>query len=83
MSAVLERGFTDLWRHARPEEQAFSWWDYRGGAFHRRQGLRIDFLLGTSAVVERLQEVEIDRDWRKKHEGLTPSDHAPVWADLA
>jgi len=83
MAAVLATGFSDLFRQVRPDEQAFSWWDYRGGAFHRKQGLRIDFLLGTQPVVSRLQEVEIDRDWRKKHEGLTPSDHAPVWADLA
>jgi exodeoxyribonuclease-3 len=83
MTALLECGYTDLWRHARPEEQAFSWWDYRGGAFHRKQGLRIDFLLARPPVVTRLQGVEIDREWRKKHEGLTASDHAPVWADLA
>ena len=83
MAALLETGFSDLFRQARPEEQAFSWWDYRGGAFHRKQGLRIDFLLGTAPVVARLQDVAIDREWRKKHEGLTPSDHAPVWADLA
>ena len=80
---MLALGFTDLFRHAHPDEQAFSWWDYRGGAFHRKQGLRIDFLLGTASVRARLKEVAIDRDWRKKHEGLTPSDHAPVWADLA
>jgi exodeoxyribonuclease-3 len=83
MAALLETGFTDLFRQTRPEEQAFSWWDYRGGAFHRKQGLRIDFLLGTAPVVARLQDVAIDREWRKKHEGLTASDHAPVWADLA
>jgi exonuclease III len=33
-------------------------------------------------VRRRVRAVEIDRDWRKKHDGLTPSDHAPVWADL-
>jgi AcrR family transcriptional regulator len=49
-----------------PDEQVFTWWDYRGGAFHRRQGLRIDFLLGTQPVVERVKSVEIDRDYRKK-----------------
>jgi len=82
LQAVLETGLGDLFRHLHPDTQAFSWWDYRGGAFHRKQGLRIDFLLGCPAVRERLRAVEIDRDWRKKHEGLTPSDHAPVWADL-
>ena len=81
-AALLEWGFTDLFREEHPDEQAFSWWDYRGGAFHRRQGLRIDFLLGTQPVRERLSSALIDREWRKKHEDLTASDHAPVVADL-
>jgi exodeoxyribonuclease-3 len=80
---LLDGGFRDLYRIQHPDTQAFSWWDYRGGAFHRKQGLRIDFLLATGPVAERLRAVEIDREWRKKREGLTPSDHAPVWADLA
>jgi exonuclease III len=29
-----------------------------------------------------VQEVTIDRDFRKKQGGFTPSDHAPVFADL-
>lgn len=75
-------GLEDLWRRLHPEEQAFSWWDYRGGAFYRNQGLRIDFLLGTRSVVERLESAEIDREYRKKKDGLTASDHAPVIVDL-
>lgn len=75
-------GLEDLYRKLHPEEQAFSWWDYRAGGFYRNQGLRIDFLLGTARVVERLKSVEIDRDYRKKKDGLTASDHAPVLADL-
>ena len=74
---------TSVSQRGTPTLQAFSWWDYRGGAFHRKQGLRIDFLLGNAAVVERLEAVEIDREFRKKQQGLTASDHAPVWADLA
>jgi exodeoxyribonuclease-3 len=80
---LLDRGLFDLFREREPETQAFSWWDYRGGAFHRKQGLRIDFLLASDAVRGRVREVWIDRDYRKKHDGLTPSDHAPVIADLA
>ena len=45
-------------------------------------GLRIDFLLGSAAIQERVNEVWIDRDYRKKKEGLTASDHAPVFAEL-
>jgi exodeoxyribonuclease-3 len=79
---ILAAGFVDLFRHLHPDEQAFSWWDYRGGAFHRRQGLRIDLLLATRAAAAGATRAEIDREWRKKKEGHTPSDHAPVVADL-
>lgn len=82
MSAVVDLGLYDLFRTLEAETQAFSWWDYRGGSFHRKRGLRIDFLLGTRAVVDRLQSVEIDREFRKKRDGLTASDHAPVIAVL-
>ena len=75
-------GLVDLFRELYPLEQKFSWWDYRAGSFHRNQGLRIDFLLATTPVLGRLQEVTIDRDYRKKQEGMIASDHAPVFADL-
>jgi exodeoxyribonuclease-3 len=79
---LLGWGFHDVFRERHPETQAFSWWDYRAGAFPRGQGLRIDFLLTTETVVPRVRSAEIDRDFRKKKEGLTPSDHAPVLIDL-
>lgn len=75
-------GLKDLYRELHPDTRAFSWWDYRGGAFHRGHGLRIDLVLGTAPVAERLEAAAIDRDYRKKIDGLTASDHAPVWADL-
>jgi exodeoxyribonuclease-3 len=84
--AGLERlaalGFHDLFREKNPELQAFSWWDYRAGAFHKRQGLRIDLVYGTKSVLARTKEVRIDRDFRKKREGRIPSDHAPVIVEL-
>ena len=30
----------------------------------------------------RVESVTIDRDYRKKQDGLSASDHAPVYADL-
>ena len=80
---LLDWGLVDAFRELHPGTQAFSWWDYRGGAFHRKQGLRIDFLLCTWAVMDRVVSVEIDREYRKKQDGLTASDHAPVLAELS
>jgi len=80
---LLAAGLVDVFRARHPTTQAFSWWDYRAGAFHKKQGMRIDLLLATPPVMERVGSVEIDREYRKKHDGLTASDHAPVIADLA
>lgn len=79
---LLDWGLVDLYRRRFPGSRAYSWWDYRAGAFHKNQGLRIDFLLGTESVAGRTKDVCIDRDYRKKKDGLIPSDHAPVFADL-
>ena len=79
-SRLTNWGLTDLYRQLYPENQQFTWWDYRAGAFHRNQGLRIDFLLATAPLRQRLKEVEVDREYRKKKDGLIASDHAPVIA---
>ena len=80
---LLDWGFVDLFRSAHPQTPGFSWWNYQGGAFHRGQGLRIDLLLATPGVRARVREVEVNREYRKKKEGLTASDHAPVLAEFA
>lgn len=79
---LLNWGLRDIYRELLPDSRAFSWWDYRAGAFHKNQGLRIDFLLGNPPVLNRVRRVEIDREYRKKKDELVPSDHAPVLADL-
>ena len=80
---LLRTGLVDLFRERYPDDRTFSWWDYRAGAFHRNMGLRIDFLLGTAAVHERVESVATDRDYRKKKDGMVASDHAPVIAELS
>jgi exodeoxyribonuclease-3 len=80
---LLATGLCDVFREKLPDARAFSWWDYRGGAFHRGQGLRIDLLLASPDAMARVKSIEIDREYRKKKHGLIASDHAPVVADLA
>ena len=81
--ALLDLGLVDLFRHCNPGTRQYSWWDYRAGSFHKNQGLRIDFLLAGAALAERTSAVRIDRDYRKKQDGMIASDHAPVVAELA
>jgi exodeoxyribonuclease-3 len=80
---LLEHGLVDVFRELHPDARQFSWWDYRGGAFHKNEGLRIDFLLASTSLRARFTEAGIDREYRKKKDGEIASDHAPVLAELA
>ncbi|MFZ5438425.1 MAG: exodeoxyribonuclease III [Myxococcota bacterium] len=77
---VKHNQLVDLFRQVHPEPGRFSWWDYRAGAFHKNQGLRIDHILVSEGLVSRCREIDVDREARK---GQQPSDHAPVWVDFA
>ena len=63
---------------AEPDEQAFSWWDYRGGNFHKKMGLRIDYLLASRSLASRSVSDLVHRNARN---GQKPSDHAPLVLD--
>lgn len=80
---LQEDGFVDLYRTLEPEGRMFSWWDYRAGSFHKNKGLRIDLLLATQSLFKRATKAWVDRDYRKKKDGETPSDHAPVFAEIS
>ena len=79
--ALLETGKVDAYRHLEAEEPGFTWWDYRAGHFHKKLGLRIDAVLVSPALAERLESCGIDRNYRKGKP--TPSDHAPLLARFA
>lgn len=77
---LIDLGLTDSLRHLHPEGAFYTWWDYRGAMFQRKQGLRIDHILASPAMRDALQAVEVDLDARGWER---PSDHAPVWAQFA
>ncbi len=79
---LLDLGYRDVFRDLHPEDQVFSWWDYRAGAFHRGWGLRIDLVLATPDLASRARTALVDREYRKKKDGQTASDHAPVIVEL-
>ncbi len=72
-------GLRDVVRERWPGERVFSYWDYRAGMFHQDLGMRIDLILASGSVAERVAAAWIDRQARK---GKGPSDHAPVIVDL-
>ncbi|HXH56870.1 exodeoxyribonuclease III [Iamia sp.] len=79
LQALLDWGLVDTFRRRHAEDGLFSWWDYRAGRFHKRQGMRIDLLLATEPLAHAVCFALIDRQARK---GSQPSDHAPVLIDV-
>ena len=80
----IEGRFADVVRPFTPPPGNFTYWDYTQLRFPKRQGMRIDFILGSEALASRVTHAEIARDERKPGKKGTPapSDHAPVWVDL-
>ena len=72
-------GLVDAFRQVYPDDKLFSWWDYRGGSFHRHHGMRIDLILVTEVLARNTTWALIDRQARK---GEKPSDHTPVFVDI-
>jgi exodeoxyribonuclease-3 len=73
-------GLTDAVRALDPRPDIYSWWDYRGGSWQRDHGLRIDHLLLAPKMADRLVASGVDKAPRALDK---PSDHAPVWCELA
>lgn len=79
-AALLALGLADSFRLFAQAEGAFSWWDYRMGAFRRNLGLRIDHVLVSEALRDACTGCVIDVAPRRNER---PSDHVPVVAELA
>jgi exodeoxyribonuclease-3 len=78
--AELQRlGLRDVVRDRWPNERVLTYWDYRAGMFHQDLGMRIDLVLASAPVADRVRAAWVDRQARK---GSGPSDHAPVMVDL-
>jgi exodeoxyribonuclease-3 len=75
---LLHAGMTDALSALHPADAPFTYWDY-GPAFESNRGLRIDHILLSPELAERLTECGVDLAARSEEQ---PSDHAPVWCDL-
>ena len=77
--AIINAQFSDVVRPFTPGPGVYTYWDYTQLRFPKRQGMRIDFILASPALADRVADAQIVREERK---GKAPSDHAPVVVDL-
>ncbi|RUO55493.1 exodeoxyribonuclease III [Pseudidiomarina homiensis] len=80
LNTLLDWGLLDTYRlqHQEVTDQ-FSWFDYRSRGFDDNRGLRIDLILATPGLAEKLVDSGIDYQLRGIEK---PSDHAPIWSEF-
>ena len=73
-------GLTDAVRVRDPSPGVYTFWDYQAGAWERNNGIRIDHVMLSPQAADRLEAAGIDKAVRG---GEKPSDHVPVWVQIA
>jgi exodeoxyribonuclease-3 len=73
-------GFTDAIRACHHEPHLFTFWDYQAGAWQKDHGIRIDHIMLSPQAADRLKGSGIDKQVRGREK---PSDHVPVWCEVA
>jgi exodeoxyribonuclease III len=76
---LLAQGWVDATRQLSPSERVYTFW-VNADAYRRNAGFRMDFLLLSPALADRLLATGVDHAHRDRDK---PSDHAPVWIELA
>jgi exodeoxyribonuclease-3 len=77
---LLAQGWIDALRERHPGERIYTFWDFFRGHWARDAGLRIDHLLLSPNLADRLVDADVDRWLRGRPK---PSDHAPAWVELS
>lgn len=75
MSALLSAGFVDTFRYKHPTKEEYSWWSYRLNAREKNIGWRIDYVLVSEGMVDKVDGAWILGD-------VMGSDHCPVGIEL-
>ncbi len=77
--ALMALGLTDSFRVFDQNAQRYTFWDYQAGCWPKNQGIRIDHILTSPAVTDRLTSGNIDIVPRGED---SPSDHTPYLIDI-
>ncbi len=76
MTALLDEGFIDTFRHLHPDkEEAYSWWSYMRSARERNIGWRIDYFITSNDLADNIKNAFILPE-------VYGSDHCPVGIDI-
>jgi len=59
------------------EREALRRWDYIGGMVWKNKGMRIDYILVTEPLRDKVKDVYVDL-WARRRRSPKPSDHAPL-----
>ncbi len=78
--ALVDAGFADVVRPHAPGPGVYTYWDYYRQRYERNKGMKIDFVLGSPALQNRVTHAFVDREERA---GKGASDHAPIVVELA
>ncbi|SNR51219.1 Exodeoxyribonuclease III [Haloechinothrix alba] len=80
LGVLQDAGLRDIVPRPLKYDQPFTYWDYRGLAFPKNKGMRIDLAYGNAQLAGAVTDAYVDREERK---GKGASDHAPVVVDLS
>lgn len=75
LDTFIKSGFIDSFRHFNKEPHNYSWWSYRANARNNNKGWRIDYLLVSEPIKDRMSRAFILPE--AKH-----SDHCPVVVEI-
>lgn len=76
MTNLLDSGFVDSFRFVNPDAiDAYSWWSYMFHAREKNVGWRIDYIIVSERIKNKIKDVKIYND-------VLGSDHCPVGLDI-
>ena len=77
---LCAQGWTDALHVQHPKRPLWTFWDYQAGAWQRDAGFRIDHLLLSPELADRLTDAGVDKEHRGREKA---SDHAATWVVIS
>lgn len=75
LDLFMKSGFVDSFRHFNKDPHNYTWWSYRAGSRGKNKGWRIDYILVSGTIENRLKKAGILAD-------VVHSDHCPCIATI-